>query len=202
MINIEEITTEVALRRVIKPYPKLLDKRIQTKLDKYSLEFIQLARAGVVYVGGSRFGFDILDLQNPDCFALKSDKHFVIRINKEVQQTNAASLQCSLYFLIPGVGHGLRVNGRMIGNKESDLFEVEIRSLYFQCARAAVRSGLWLSDNALPFERDSFERDNKVNDEVVEENLTAQHIQFIEASPYVLLGTQDNNGGNGTLAKR
>ena len=39
-----------------------------------------------------------------------------------------------LLFLIPGVGHTVRVNGRA---------KLEVGEVYFQCARAVVRSGLW-----------------------------------------------------------
>ena len=63
----------------------------------------------------------------------------------------------ALLFLIPGVGNTLRVNGRAQLSIEPELlasFAVEdkpprsvmvitIDAVYFQCARALVRSGLW-----------------------------------------------------------
>ena len=62
-----------------------------------------------------------------------------------------------LLFLIPGVGHTVRVNGRAhldVGDQLCDSFAVEgkrprcvivvdVEAVYFQCARAIVRSGLW-----------------------------------------------------------
>jgi len=62
-----------------------------------------------------------------------------------------------LLFLIPGVGHTVRVNGRAkleVGEALCDSFAVEgkrprcvivveVGEVYFQCARAVVRSGLW-----------------------------------------------------------
>lgn len=65
--------------------------------------------------------------------------------------------RAALLFLIPGLGTTLRVNGRAAISAEADLlasFEVEgklprsaivlsVEAVYFQCARAIVRSGLW-----------------------------------------------------------
>jgi predicted pyridoxine 5'-phosphate oxidase superfamily flavin-nucleotide-binding protein len=63
----------------------------------------------------------------------------------------------ALLFLIPGSGTTLRVNGHGMLYADADLlarFEVEgkrprsvlrvaVSEVYFQCARAIVRSGLW-----------------------------------------------------------
>ncbi|MGE8504816.1 MAG: pyridoxamine 5'-phosphate oxidase family protein [Pseudomonas sp.] len=63
----------------------------------------------------------------------------------------------ALLFLIPGVGESLRVNGRAEISLDPELLElgraqgklprsvlrIHIDSCYFQCSKAAVRSGLW-----------------------------------------------------------
>ena len=49
-----------------------------------------------------------------------------------------ADSSMSLYFLIPGIGHGLRLNGEVNPVKEGVLLDV--RNAYLHCARAAVRS--------------------------------------------------------------
>ena len=63
----------------------------------------------------------------------------------------------ALLFMIPGVGNTLRVNGRAHLSIASDLLEsfaveekaprsvtvIEVDAVYFQCARALVRSELW-----------------------------------------------------------
>jgi PPOX class probable FMN-dependent enzyme len=63
----------------------------------------------------------------------------------------------ALLFMIPGVGNTLRVNGRAHLSIAPDLLEsfavdekaprsvtvIEVASVYFQCARALVRSELW-----------------------------------------------------------
>ena len=65
--------------------------------------------------------------------------------------------QVALLFLIPGVGESLRVNGRAEISLDPELLElgraqgklprsvlrIHIDSCYFQCSKAAVRSGLW-----------------------------------------------------------
>jgi PPOX class probable FMN-dependent enzyme len=65
--------------------------------------------------------------------------------------------QVALLFLIPGVGESLRVNGRAEISLDPELLElgraqgklprsalrIQVQSCYFQCSKAAVRSGLW-----------------------------------------------------------
>ncbi len=67
----------------------------------------------------------------------------------------------ALMFLVPGSGNALRVNGRAQISAEPDLLEsfsvngkaprsvmvIAIDEVYFQCARAIVRSGLWDPEN-------------------------------------------------------
>ena len=64
----------------------------------------------------------------------------------------------ALLFLIPGVGETLRVNGRaristdpalldrfvMDGKPPKCVLVIQIETVYFQCARAIQRSGLWM----------------------------------------------------------
>ncbi|CAM3901673.1 pyridoxamine 5'-phosphate oxidase family protein [Ectopseudomonas alcaliphila] len=63
----------------------------------------------------------------------------------------------ALLFLIPGVGESLRINGRAEISLDPELLElgraqgklprsvlrIHIDTCYFQCSKAAVRSGLW-----------------------------------------------------------
>lgn len=63
----------------------------------------------------------------------------------------------ALLFLIPGVGESFRVNGRASISLEPELLElcmaqgklprsvlrISVDTCYFQCSKAAVRSGLW-----------------------------------------------------------
>lgn len=63
----------------------------------------------------------------------------------------------ALLFLIPGIGETLRVNGRAVISVDPDLLEsfaidgkapksviaITVEAVYFQCARAILRSELW-----------------------------------------------------------
>ncbi|CAN7264884.1 pyridoxamine 5'-phosphate oxidase family protein [Pseudoduganella sp. LjRoot289] len=68
-----------------------------------------------------------------------------------------ADARVALLFLIPGVGETLRVNGtaRIVvapallarfavgGKAPKCVLEIKVEAVYFQCARAILRSGLW-----------------------------------------------------------
>lgn len=63
----------------------------------------------------------------------------------------------ALMFLIPGIGNAMRVNGRATVETDAALLDsfavdgkaprtvlaVDVSEVYFQCARALIRSGLW-----------------------------------------------------------
>ncbi|MEX3009502.1 pyridoxamine 5'-phosphate oxidase family protein [Hoeflea sp. TYP-13] len=63
----------------------------------------------------------------------------------------------ALMFLVPGLGNALRINGRAVVSVDGALLEsftvkgkaprsvmiVDVSEIYFQCARALVRSDLW-----------------------------------------------------------
>ncbi len=69
----------------------------------------------------------------------------------------ARNPQVALLFLIPGVGEALRVNGTarisalpvlcehfaVDGKPAASVLVISVRSVFFQCARALKRSGLW-----------------------------------------------------------
>ncbi len=68
--------------------------------------------------------------------------------------------RCALLFLIPGVNECIRINGTAELTTDPDLISklthegkapvtvirVTIQELYFQCARAIIRSGIWHSE--------------------------------------------------------
>ena len=72
-----------------------------------------------------------------------------------------ADPRVALLFLIPGVGNTFRVNGQARLNAEPELLAsfavngkaprsvivITVETVYFQCARAIVRSGLWDAEN-------------------------------------------------------
>ncbi len=68
-----------------------------------------------------------------------------------------ADRRVGLLFLIPGLGHTLRVNGialisvdpvllarfTVAGKAPRSVIVIKIETVYFQCSRAVIRSGLW-----------------------------------------------------------
>ncbi|MEM7496821.1 MAG: pyridoxamine 5'-phosphate oxidase family protein [Pseudomonadota bacterium] len=75
-----------------------------------------------------------------------------------------ADPRLALLFLVPGVPECVRVNGRgtvtadpallarfaVEGNPPATVLQVAINAVYFQCARALIRSRLWQQDAQLP----------------------------------------------------
>ena len=72
--------------------------------------------------------------------------------------------QVALLFLVPGIGETLRVNGRAVicvapallegfavdGKAPKSVIAITVEAVYFQCARAVIRSALWNPDRHLP----------------------------------------------------
>lgn len=70
----------------------------------------------------------------------------------------------SLLFLIPGVGETLRINGRadlvndpalcesfsMNGKLPATVIVITLETIYFQCQKALVRSGIWKPETQIP----------------------------------------------------
>ena len=68
-----------------------------------------------------------------------------------------------LMFLVPGIGNAMRVNGRahleddpalldsfaVEGKAPRTVMVIEVVEVYFQCARALIRSGLWHADSRI-----------------------------------------------------
>lgn len=70
----------------------------------------------------------------------------------------------ALLFLVPGIGETLRVNGRAVimitpallerftieGKQPRSVLRIAVETVYFQCSKALVRSGLWKTEWQLP----------------------------------------------------
>lgn len=184
--NSDKITSEEALRKIIKSYPKILDKRVQPTLDNYSIEFITQASVAAVTFNDLSLGMPLLNLKGGQFFI---DSHstlsFILPMNPE--HSKIESMPCSLYFLIPGIGHGLRINGKAhqikpINDKELETkIVLTIHSVYLHCARAITRAGLWNHQTHTAVSTASRAVSKTVKD-------------IIEISPYALLSTQDAMG--------
>ena len=189
------INNEQALRKIIPPYPAIMDKRIKTQLDHYSLEFIHHASVAILGFNDQQQGMYFLDLKNTH-FKIPSNNRLTVSSNNMELSGMHFNSYCSLYFLIPGVGHGLRVNGHIVktNNKEHSEqlpLNIHINEVYVHCSRAIVRSGLWKQptlkmDETLLNALNSFQGQCSSLDSSIR--------SFIQSSPFIFLKTQDKKG--------
>lgn len=159
------IDSEQKLRTIIPAYSHILDKRIRPALDHYCFEIIGHASL-LVFASSGAYPIDIFHQSQ---VKILDDKTIQIQCKRAAQ--NRGDIFASLYFLIPGVGHGLRVNGRLC--KHKDTLVLSVLGAYTHCARAAARSELW--------------RDRSINPSDIKTPET-----FIEASPYLLIKTMNS----------
>lgn len=135
--NKQRITTEYQLRKVISHYPKMLDKRILPELDKYCLEYIALSR--LVITAFSQTDRPMTPLTVKDLVI--ADRQTILLPRDILPPSKTHITFVSLYFLIPGIGHGLRVNGQMLADQKQPT--IRVKSAYLHCARAAARAQIW-----------------------------------------------------------
>ncbi len=183
------IQTERELRQLIPPYPKMLDKRIQTTLDQHCLEFLEHSKIVAVAFSHNNMGFTYINLSHGQ-LTINSPINisFHVAMTNEINATEnlSQSPNCSLYFFIPGIGHGVRVNGvaAIQTNSVGYKLSIDIKAIYFQCSRAAVRGGLWTTPT--------------VNNNPI---LLSNAESFVEQSPFLLIRTQ-NKEGNTEISPR
>jgi len=164
------IKTENQLRQVIAAYPKVLDKRIKSQLDAYSIELINASKLSIVGFSSDDLPMRVL-LSND--LVIKADDTIELHAHEgKIDVLN--DTYASLYFLIPGVDHGLRVNG--IVRKSEFQIVIKITSVYLHCARAAARAGLWSS----------------LDQSYAVRPFTSN--EMLSVSPFLLLKTMDANG--------
>lgn len=165
-----QIHNEADLRTIIPPYPAMLDKRILNALDQHCLEIIRLARLVIFASAAQDRPMQVLEIAS---VRVVDSTRFHIEIASE--STCASCCEGSMYFLVPGVGHGLRVNGGIV---EQDAYlHFHVRAAYVHCARAAARADLWQSATSRkypPGASASMSRD-----------------EFIQRSPYLMLKTMN-----------
>lgn len=132
------VLSEDELRSIIPPHPKMLDKRILSELDHYCLEIIEHAQLVIFGTSGTQPDIDVLKQSEFEVVDTKT-----IKLNRFLYEalSNKERPFASLYFLVPGIGHGLRINGSIRARETS--VELKVEGAYVHCARAAARSALW-----------------------------------------------------------
>ena len=164
-----QITTIAELDALYdKPAGNSLAKEIDHISDHYRT-FIEKAPFAVMATSGPD-GLDCSPRGDPAGFVRVLDRKRVLvpdrRGNNRLDSLRnlIADPRVSLLFLIPGVNETLRINGRarIIVNEElaasfainervpKILIEVTADRVYFQCAKALVRSRLWASETQVP----------------------------------------------------
>ncbi len=179
------IQTCEELRQIIPAPAPILSKRVLTYLDEHCQTLIQ--QATLVAIGS--FGFT----ETMSMLVIALDSHSVkirsktlldIEISPDYDGTfegdaegNCKEQYASLYFILPGIGFGLRVNGRLtvLASKGGYRLSLEVCSAYLQCSRAKVRAGFWQSSYP------AVDKLESVND-------------FISQASYGLMLTQNTEG--------
>lgn len=96
----------------------------------------------------------------------------------------------SFFFLLPGIGEILRVNGSVVAGKGGARTTVEIQEAYVHCAQAVLRSRLWQPPAPAGTVPGPTTADGPLGRPGVAE--------FLAAAPFLALSTWDASGGSDT----
>jgi uncharacterized protein len=179
--DLKPIATVSELRKTIGKPVKSLAKRVQSSLDQFSLEFIEHATAAVLATDSVQLPMQFVNFHQHSVRYLDENKlclshHFH---DLDTEETSANS---SLYFIVPGIGHSLRINGRLIISKSKPSV-FYINEIYFHCARAAARAKLW----DLP---STYLNNSHFDTKTPNVDLSTEF--FLRHSPFILIKTQNS----------
>src|ERR1700754_4816452 len=167
--RIEDLATLAAL------YGEPGEASIRKKVDHLHPHYraiVEAAPFAVLATAGPE-GLDASPRGDAPGFVVVEDEHTLLlpdrRGNNRVDSLRNVirDPRVALLFLVPGMGETLRVNGCAHISIEPELlarFEVDgklprsvlvirVETVYFQCSRAVVRSGLWEAPRHVPRER-------------------------------------------------
>jgi uncharacterized protein len=166
-----DLADDAALRRVYAQGPNLMSTaKVADHVHPLYRPYIEASPFAVLATLGPR-GIDTSPRGDAPGFVTVADKHTLLlpdrRGNQRLDSLGnlVADPRCALLFLVPGVTEALRVNGSarisahpglrerfaVQGKLPESVLVIRVTSVYFQCARAAKRSGLW--DPARQIER-------------------------------------------------
>ncbi|MFC8130777.1 2Fe-2S iron-sulfur cluster-binding protein [Streptomyces sp. NPDC057302] len=116
--------------------------------------------------------------------------HSPTRISFPLPELGAPHGPVSFFFLLPGIGEILRVNGSVAAHKGAQT-TVDIEEAYVHCAQAVLRSRLWQPPTpAEPPPEREIAGDGPLSRPGVAE--------FLAAAPFLALSTWDSSGGSDT----
>jgi uncharacterized protein len=158
-----DLRDEAALRGVYSTGPGETSlAKVADHIHPLYRPYIEAAPFAVLATVG-REGLDTSPRGDAPGFVHVADAHTLLlpdrRGNQRIDSLRniAHNPQVALLFLIPGVGECLRVNGTarisalpalcarfaVDGKPPASVLVIRVRSVFFQCARAIKRSGLW-----------------------------------------------------------
>ncbi|WP_406300080.1 FAD-binding oxidoreductase [Embleya sp. NBC_00888] len=111
------------------------------------------------------------------------------RISFSLPGTSDPHGPVSLFFLLPGVGEILRVNGTAAGRKGAQT-SVDITQAWVHCAQAVLRSGLWNPPTTPSVPTHRIEGDGPLAGPGIAD--------FLAAAPFLALSSWDAAGGSDT----
>lgn len=143
------INTLEQLRSIIPAPPAMLAKRILPALDEHCCNLIR--QATLVAVGSFTSlqpSNGIIELLAPQHkLTIRSENFIGISLDEPLHNPPQPQGQpASLYFILPGIGYGLRVNG-WLTLAQDQLLLLEVSAAYLQCTRAKVRANFWQVPN-------------------------------------------------------
>ncbi|MFJ4828955.1 2Fe-2S iron-sulfur cluster-binding protein [Streptomyces sp. NPDC088747] len=114
--------------------------------------------------------------------------HSPTRISFSLAEAGDPHGPVSFFFLLPGIGEILRVNGSVAARKGAET-TVDIEAAYVHCAQAVLRSRLW--QPPAPAEPAT---------EIAGDGPLCQPgvVEFLAAAPFFALSTWDSSGGSDT----
>ncbi|HLV36458.1 MAG TPA: pyridoxamine 5'-phosphate oxidase family protein [Spirillospora sp.] len=169
----EVITSEEDLRAIIGHPSKLVQNKVNTRLDEFQRDFIAQSPFILIATANAEGSMDVSPKGDPPGFVLVLDDQTLVipdRPGNRRADTFTNIIQnpnIGLIFLIPGNQETLRVNGKarvvrdeaisqrlsVQGKAPKLMIAVHIEEAFFHCAKCAVRSNLWEQD-AWPAQED------------------------------------------------
>ncbi len=169
------VADKETVREIIgEPIPIVRNKEMPS-LDKYCRQFIEMSPFLCLGTASADDGhIDMSPRGDPPGFVKVIDDRTMLIPDRQGNQRIDSMLnltdnpQVGLIFFLPGVEETLRIRGRASITRDPELLEplalngktpklglvVEIDQVFFQCAKALIRSKLW--DPATPIKRSEF----------------------------------------------
>lgn len=168
------VADKATVREIVgEPIPIVRGKEMP-RLDKYCRQFIEMSPFLCLGTVGADGHVDMSPRGDPPGFVEIIDDHTLLiperqgnqRVDSMINVTENPNI--GLIFFLPGVEETLRIRGRTSITRDPKLLEplalngktpklglvVEIDTVFFQCAKALIRSKLW--HPATPIKRSEF----------------------------------------------